>query len=373
MSKMIHAQTLIQKFEAFAPRHLAFEGDRIGCQIGTLNKKVKKVMITLDVLENVVDEAIEKGVDLIISHHAVIYRPMKKMLSDEGQGKIISKCVKHDIAVYVAHTNFDIAKGGMSDLLSSTFGLESTDVLQITYREPLKKLAVYVPDSHAENVRNALSSAGAGAIGDYSSCSYSSTGEGVFRPGEGTAPFIGKENQLERVHETKIETIVPEQIINKVVNKMLKAHPYEEPAYDIYPIENSGSAYGIGRIGKLPAPLTLKTLAEKAKQLLNLDGVRVTGSLDKELKTAAISGGDGTSLVPFSKYKGADVLITGDIDYHTAHDALLHDLCLIDIGHHAEKIMMPAVHSMLEEYITAEGYHTEVIKAQVNTNPFKFM
>ena len=373
MKELIHGQTLIQVLEEWAPKHLAFDGDRIGCQIGTLNKKVKKVMITLDVLENVVDEAIEKNVDLIISHHAVIYQPLKKVLSDEGQGKIVSKCVKHDIAVYVAHTNFDIAKGGMSDLLAEVFKLSHTEVLQTTYLEPLKKLAVYVPETHAEDLRQSLGSAGAGAIGHYSHCTFSASGEGRFLPGEGTKPYIGRKDQLESVPEVKVETIVPEHLLRKVISRMKKAHPYEEPAYDIYPVENDGEAYGIGRIGKLPASSTLEALGYEAKRMLDLDGVRITGERGKQVKTVAVSGGDGSSLVPLAKYRGADVLITGDIDYHTAHEAVLHDLCLIDVGHHAEKIMMPAVRHKLERYLKTAGYQTEVICSQSNTNPFDFL
>ncbi|MBM7645782.1 dinuclear metal center YbgI/SA1388 family protein [Scopulibacillus daqui] len=374
MGQYIHGQTLIQAFENWAPKKLAFENDKIGLQIGTLNKKVKKVMVTLDVLENVADEAIEKNVDLIFAHHAVIFRPLKDIRADSGQGKIISKLIQNDIAVYVAHTNLDVAEGGINDMLAQKLGLTNSQILKPTYTEPLYKLSVFVPESHAAQVREALGSAGAGAIGNYSHCTFNIQGTGTFLPEEGTNPYIGEKGKLEQVSEVRVETIVPESLLNRTVNKMISSHPYEEVAYDVYPLDNQGKTFGLGRIGELPEAVTLKELAENVKERLDLDGVRVTGDLDSKVKKIAVSGGDGNSLIPFAKYKGADVIITGDVYYHTAHDALLHQLNVIDAGHHIEKVVKEGAKQYFEEVIQSSGcYDTTVIASSANTNPFIFI
>lgn len=365
---------MIQAFENWAPKKLAFENDKIGLQIGTLNKKVKKVMVTLDVLENVADEAIEKNVDLIFAHHAVIFRPLKDIRADSGQGKIISKLIQNDIAVYVAHTNLDVAEGGINDMLAQKLGLTNSQILKPTYTEPLYKLSVFVPESHAAQVREALGSAGAGAIGNYSHCTFNIQGTGTFLPEEGTNPYIGEKGKLEQVSEVRVETIVPESLLNRTVNKMISSHPYEEVAYDVYPLDNQGKTFGLGRIGELPEAVTLKELAENVKERLDLDGVRVTGDLDSKVKKIAVSGGDGNSLIPFAKYKGADVIITGDVYYHTAHDALLHQLNVIDAGHHIEKVVKEGAKQYFEEVIQSSGcYDTTVIASSANTNPFIFI
>lgn len=371
--KPLNGQTLIQAFEHHAPKALAVENDRIGLQVGTLNKTIKRVMITLDVLENVVDEAIEKEVDLIIAHHPVIYRPLKTMRTDQGQSKIVAKCIRHDIAVYVAHTNLDIADPGVNDWLAAPLQLKNTRVLSPTQSDTLLKLAVYVPETHADELREALNEAGAGHIGNYSHCTFNSEGIGTFLPESGTAPFIGAEGRLEQVRELKIETVVPKERWNRVLKAMLKAHPYEEVAYDCYELKNEGKTYGLGRIGELETALRLEDLAHTLKEVYSLGGCRVVGDLNRMIKKVAILGGDGNSLVHEAAFKGADVFITGDIYYHTAHDAMLESLSIIDIGHHAEKVMKQGVKGLLDPFLKEGGYEAEIIISEANTHPFQFV
>lgn len=245
MGKLVNGQEIIRLFEQFSPKALAVEGDKIGLQIGTLNKKIKNVMVTLDVLEETVDEAIAKNVDLIIAHHPPVFRPLKNIVTDQPGGRLIEKCIKHDIAVYAAHTNLDVADGGVNDMLADALGLEETKVLVPTYAESLKKLAVYVPKEYEEKVRKALGDAGAGHIGAYSHCAFSSEGIGSFRPLEDANPFIGQAGELERVQEVRIETVYPSGIEKTVLAAMKKAHPYEEVAFDIYPVEQSPLQKGL--------------------------------------------------------------------------------------------------------------------------------
>lgn len=372
MVKKANGHEIIQLFEQFSPKGLAMEGDKVGLQIGRLNKKIDRVMIALDVLEEVIDEAIEKKVQLIIAHHPPIFRPLKNVITDTVQGRMIEKLLKHDISVYAAHTNLDVAKGGVNDLLADALGLEKTEVLVPTYETKLKKIVVFVPASHANEMRQVLGNAGAGAIGKYSSCTFSTDGTGRFLPGENALPYIGRNGQLEAVDEVRIETIVPETLLNKAITAMLKAHPYEEVAYDVYPVENKGEILGLGRIGTVQA-MTLGEFAEIVKMALEVDKVRVVGDLTAIVKKVAVLGGDGNKYFTHAKFKGADVYITGDIYYHTAHDAMMDGLNMIDPGHNVEKIMKKGLTAILKKLCQESSYEVEVFPSIVNTDPFQFV
>ena len=363
---------IIQLFEQFSPKGLAMEGDKIGLQIGRLNKKINRIMIALDVLENVIDEAIEKNVQLIIAHHPPIFRPLKNIITDTVQGRMIEKLLKHDITVYAAHTNLDVAKGGVNDLLAAALGLENTEVLVPTFDTKLKKIVVFVPVSHAEQLRKVLGNVGAGFIGNYSHCSFSANGTGRFMPGDNTNPYIGHPGQLEAVDEVRIETIVPETMLKRAITAMLKAHPYEEVAYDVYPLENKGETLGLGRIGTVNE-MTLGEFAEKVKSSLDVDKVRVVGNLGDKVKKVAVLGGDGNKYFTHAKFRGADVYVTGDIYYHTAHDALMQGLNMIDPGHNVEKVMKKGLSEILQKMCKESGFEVEIFPSEENTNPFQFI
>lgn len=367
------AQRIIQYIEEFAPKQFAMEGDRIGLQIGTPQKKINKVMVALDILEEVVDEAIAEGVSFILAHHAVIFHPIKQIRTDLPAGRIIEKLIKNDIAVYIAHTNLDTAPGGINDWLSEALGLQDIEILQEGYQQKLKKLVVFVPLSHVEEVREAISQAGAGWIGNYSHCTFSVKGTGTFLPLEGAQPFLGKKGQLEQAEEVRLETIMPEEIQGRIVKAMVKAHPYEEVAYDIYPVDQKGKTYGIGRIGKLSNPLSLQDFTWNVKNAFGLSGVRVVGDLDRQVQKIAVVGGDGNRYVQPAIMRGADVLVTGDVYYHTAQDAMQAGLCLIDPGHNVEKVMKEGMKAVLEQRIKSDGLETQVIVSQIHTDPFTFL
>jgi len=373
MSKVPNGYEVIQLFEQFAPKHLAMEGDRIGLQIGTLNKPIHSIMVALDVLEEVVDEAIAKKVDLIIAHHPPIYHPLKAIRTDQSQGRIIEKCIKNDIAVYAAHTNLDIADGGVNDWLAEVLGLQNVEILVPTYEETLKKLVVFVPITHADAVREALGNAGAGYIGNYSHCTFNSEGIGTFLPLEGTNPFIGEKGKLEKVKEIRVETVFPASIEKRVVSEMLKVHPYEEVAYDIYPLNNKGQAYGLGRVGYLPEEMTLLQFAEHVKQAFDVERVRVVGNGNDLVKKVAVVGGDGNKYISHAKFRGADVYVTGDLYYHVAHDAMMMGLNVVDPGHNVEKVMKKGVANYLSNTFTKHKYNTKVFISEINTDPFIFV
>jgi dinuclear metal center YbgI/SA1388 family protein len=364
-------QTVIQLFEQLAPKHLAMPDDKIGLQLGTLQKDIRKVLVTLDVTDAVVEEAIQEQVDLIIAHHAIIFRPLPHLQTDNPAGQLYERLIKHDIAVYIAHTNLDVATGGINDMMAEALGLTGLSHLEAVHTDKLKKLVVYVPQTHHQQVLDALFVAGAGAIGHYSSCSFSSPGTGTFLPQEGTQPFIGELGKLERVQEVRVETIVPESLQRKAVQAMLKAHPYEEVAYDVYPLEQAGQVHGLGRVGKLPGAVSLRELAELAKLALDVPAVRVVGDLSRPVRKVAVLGGSGGRYVRHALFAGADVLVTGDIDYHTAHDAYAAGIALLDVGHNVEKIMKRGVVAYLAAQLAKS--ETQVIASKTDTEPFQFL
>ncbi|WP_322972500.1 Nif3-like dinuclear metal center hexameric protein [Pseudalkalibacillus salsuginis] len=371
--KHAHAQEIIQRMEQLAPKWLAMEGDPIGLQVGSLKKRVKKVMVTLDVIEPVIDEAIREEVDLIISHHPLIYMPLRKINPDTSHGRTIQKLLKHDITLYAAHTNLDVAEGGVNDLLAHIIGIGDTEVLVETAEDQLKKLIVFVPGTHAEAVRDALGNAGSGFIGNYSHCTFNTPGTGTFIPHEGTNPHIGEQGKIEFVDEIKVETIYPASIEKEVIAALRESHPYEEVAYDLLTLENPGKPLGVGRIGKLQGEMTVGDLAEQLKKTFKLGGVRVVGDLQKPVKKIAVSGGEGNDFIRKAKLKGADVFITGDIKYHYAHDAWMEGMAIIDPGHNIEKVMIDGVADILEGWLDEKNLETKVYRCKEKTDPFQFI
>lgn len=371
MSKEITSSYVFEIMEEWAPKHLAYDWDNIGLQIGSFHKPIRKIMVTLDVLESVVDEAVEKEVDLIIAHHPLLFKPLKQVNTDSAQGRTICKLLQNNITVYASHTNLDAAQGGVNDMLFDLLDIPSREPLIKTYEEKNYKIAVYVPSTHADSVRDALGEAGAGYVGKYSHCAFQTEGQGTFRPLEGTNPFIGSQDKLEAVEEVRIETIVPETKQYEVIQAIVQAHPYEEVAYDIYPLQNSGQIYGIGRVGNLNKEITLQELCAQVKTVFDVPHVRVTGDLDKMINKIAILGGSGEKYIGQAKQMGADAYITGDMTFHPAQDAHEMGLSIIDAGHYIEKVMKSVTKQYLDNEL--QGCNIDVIVSEMTTDPFLFM
>ncbi|MBT2582325.1 Nif3-like dinuclear metal center hexameric protein [Planococcus sp. ISL-109] len=367
--KIPNGQQIIEEFEKWSPKYLAMEGDPIGLHVGTLNKKIERVLVTLDVNEAVVDEAIEKGAGLIIAHHPPIFRPLKNLQTDFPQGKLMEKLIKNDIAVYAAHTNLDVAQGGVNDLLADALELTDTDVLVTTYEAELVKIAVFVPESHEEQVRKAFGDAGAGAIGDYDHCSYTLSGTGRFRPSDSADPFIGQAGKMEMTAESKIEVVVRKAHKDRVIRAMVTAHPYEEPAFDVFTLENKELPMGLGRIGRLKQEMSLQAFADHVKQSLDVPFVRVVGNADTLIKKVAVLGGDGNKYIQQAKRAGADAYVTGDLYFHVAQDAEAIGLSVVDPGHHVEKVMVQGVVKHMAQ--NGQNWQCEFLPSEVNTEPFR--
>lgn len=360
--------------EIYAPAHLAMEKDPVGLQIGTLDKSFKKVLVSLDVTEEVVDEAVTLGADLIFCHHAPLYRPIATIHTDTPQGRMIEKLIKNDISVYVAHTNLDIVQGGVNDSLAKAIGLQNLSILQTTQIQKIKKLAVFVPSTHHQQVLDAISSAGAGWIGNYSHCSFNVEGYGTFMPRDGANPYIGTLEKLEKVSEIRIETIFPESMQKQVIEAMLAVHPYEEVAYDIFPLDNEGSTYGIGRVGTYAAPKLLEDFIVDLKTALSLTTVQIAGARREFVFKVAVCGGSGGRLIQQAISVGADIYVTGDITYHDAQYAADNGIMIVNAGHYQTEslIVLQAVKD-LQALNEKFQQSIEFIPSKVVTDPFEYM
>lgn len=367
----IKCQVVMEAMDALAPRQLAEEWDNVGLLVGSPCDKLHNIVVALDVTPEVVDFALEREADMIIAHHPLIFKAIRNLRTDLPLGKLLQRLIKADIAVYAAHTNLDIADGGVNDVLAAALGLEHCEVLSVTNSEKLVKLVVFVPESHGEAVRLALTKAGAGHIGNYSHCSFQTTGLGTFLPLQGTAPFIGKAGQLETVAEVRLETIMPEKISRKVIKAMLKAHPYEEPAYDLYSVENTGKSFGLGRIGKLTRAVPLTEFSAKVKEVLKVKALNVVGSPDKLIRKVAVCGGSGASLLSKAVFAGADALVTGDVRYHDGQEALAFQIALIDGGHFAtERLVVPCITQYLKKCAQENNWAVEIFEDTGSKNIF---
>ena len=368
---MVTCRDVIEIIEQFAPRDLAADWDNIGLQVGDPTREIKSILVTLDVTEDVLNEAISLGTGMIVSHHPLIFKPLKNIRSDNGIGKLIAKALQADILIYAAHTNADSCTKGVNYCLAKRIGLEDIKVLQQGDTK-LYKFVVFVPIGHEAVVRDAMGEAGAGWLGAYSHCSFMTEGTGSFKPLAGANPYIGKQGQLEEVSEYRIESIVPETKLRGLVNKVLEVHPYEEVAYDIYPLENLNSHQGMGRIGKLPKPLTLGDLAKKIKDDLGCPWVLVSGPCEDYVQTVAVCGGSGADLMYLAKARRAEVLVTADVKYHQALAAKELGLSIIDAGHNAtERVLIPELADYLRIELNKAGKTVAVYESQINTNPWE--
>ncbi|HOV26737.1 MAG TPA: Nif3-like dinuclear metal center hexameric protein [Pseudobacteroides sp.] len=363
----IICKDIMNYLEEIAPPHLCEDWDNIGLMIGSKNKKVDKILICLDITKQVVKEAIEQKADMIISHHPFLFKGIKRINPEDPKGELIYNLIREDICVYSAHTNLDFAESGLNYTLAKTLGLKDIKNLRIHKKEKLYKIVVFVPCEYGDKVTNAMTAAGAGWIGNYSDCSFTLEGTGAFRPLEGSNPFIGDTNKLEKVSEYRVETIVREELLGKVVESMLKAHPYEEPAYDIYALVQGGKEYGYGKTGELDKALSLDEFTALVKSSLNLQSLRIIGDRSDRIKKVGVFCGsfDGNVIPSLNKL---DILVTGDIKYHTALDIAELGLCVIDAGHFGtERIIVNELNRLLKDKFS----NLTIVPSKVEKDPIK--
>lgn len=363
---------IVNRIEQFAPKYLAEEWDPIGLAFGSMDKKIKRVMVALDLDSDTLAEAKEKNIDFIFTHHPPIFSSLKTLNEEDGRRKEYVELIRSDIALYAAHTNLDAAEGGINDWLADAIGLTGErEIVEVTHEESYKKIAVYVPQNDSEKVREALHQAGAGEVGDYKDVSYTLKGHGRFTPQKGSNPAKGKIGKQEMIEEERIEMMFPESLTKHVIHSVYKSHPYEEPVFDVCTLETKGKTFGYGRLGEIET--TTEILAEKLKEIFGLKGVRYASkNPQKPKKRVAVFGGAGESYYRSALAKGAEIFVTGDVTYHDAQDMLRDGIDVIDPGHYIESIVVPKMTELFEKWNKKEKWNIEIIASTAQKDVFTF-
>lgn len=365
---------IINLMEEAAPSRLAESWDNAGLQSGSRDWPVNKIWVALDPLPEVVSAACSHNVDLLITHHPLLFKPVHCIDFNSSIGSIIEKSAVARLAIYSAHTNLDKVSGGLNDMLANRLELDETKVLVPTSDSESCKLVFYVPADHEHKVLTALFQTPAGIIGQYSCCSFRNSGKGSFLPGNRTSPFIGHPGEVTHVDETRIETVVRKKDISSVISHVRAHHPYQTMAFDIYPLINAEKKNGFGRIGKLKERMTLIQFARTVKQRLSLSSVKITGNEDMALNSAAICSGSGASLLDAFFASNAEVFISGDFRYHDARAAEEKGRALIDIGHFpSEQIMITEITDYLRRQILNNSWNIQVEACLLEKNPFNMI
>jgi dinuclear metal center YbgI/SA1388 family protein len=359
---------IISEIESLAPPSLQESYDNSGLQTGHPSMAVKGIIITLDVTEAVIEEAIAQNCNLIVAHHPLTLTGFKRLTGQSASERILISAVKNDLAIYAAHTNLDSVKGGVSSVLADRIGLVNQRILD-PRSHLLIKLVTFVPHQQAQQLREALFNAGAGQIGDYDQCSYNLNGEGTFRPGENTRPFAGQKGVIHTEPEVRIETVMPDYLQNKVIQALKAAHPYEEPVYDLFALNNQWDRVGFGVIGDLPHPMEAEKFLHQLKDQTKTGCVRYTTTTKKEVSRIAVCGGSGSFLLKQAIRSEADVFVTGDFKYHQFFDGE-NEIIIADIGHYESEQFTKELFFKL---LTKKFPNFAVRLSNVNSNPIKYL
>lgn len=359
---------IVSAIEQIAPLQFQESYDNAGLLVGDFDDQVSGVLLCVDVTEAVIDEALSKKLDLIIAHHPLIFSGLKKINSSSFTGRCVLKAIRNRIAIYAAHTNIDSAFNGVSSALAKALGLVNLNFLKpssLTYT----KLVTFVSADYADKVRSALFEAGAGHIGNYDCCSYNIAGQGTFRGLEGANPFVGKKGQIHVEPEVRIEVILPSYNINSAIAALKVAHPYEEPAYDLYRLENTFAQAGLGVVGELPSEMDEQVFLQHLKKKTGAKVVRHTSLTGNPVKKIAVCGGSGSEFIGNAISARADVFVTADVKYHQFFEAD-SKLLLADIGHYeSEQFVTTIFYDLLNEKFPKFAIHF----SDINTNPINYL
>ncbi len=363
---------VIAILEELAPPQYAEDWDNVGLLVGSRQAETGAVLVALDCTREVLDEAVEAGAALVVCHHPPIFRPLKRLLADDPVGLLLHRAVAAGVSVYAAHTNLDASEVGVNTVLAEILGLTDLSALQRAPERRRNKLVTFLPPDHVAAVSAALFSAGAGRIGDYAGCSFRLEGAGTFTPGPDSHPAYGEKGGPNEVREVRLEVVVEEKDLARTLEALLLSHPYEEPAYDVYPLRDFSPA-GLGRVGNLPRPLSLADLALRCSRELANPAVRVAGDPALGITRVAVCGGSGGKLARAAVRAGAQALVTGDVGYHDALEAAGLGLAVIDAGHyHTERPAMQRLARLLEEGMERAGLEAPVRLSEIRTDPWSW-
>lgn len=355
---------VVSYMEELAPSSLALPGDNVGLQLGNPEMLLSKILVAMDPDEAAMNEASSRGAGMLVCHHPLFYREVSSLVENSSLGALVAGAVRKGLSIFCAHTNYDIVPGGVTYQLTEKLGLpvEGAKILEVTKNDQLHKLVVFIPVGHEDSILNALASAGAGHIGGYSHCTFQIRGTGTFMPGTEAQPFIGSSGKLEKVEEIRLETILPESLRKAVTGALLKSHPYEEVAYDLYPLALPGKELGLGLLLELEEPVGINELLRRCRESLKAKDLRWWSPGQQAFRTIALCGGSGGSLIGQAARLGADIFISGDFRYHDLKQAQSLELALIDAGHHnTERPGLLHIQKHLEERLKEDGYETEVL------------
>lgn len=370
---MVKAAEVIQLMGEIAPTSLAEDWDNVGLQVGDNSQEVENVLIALDFNSDVLKEALNKDCQLIITHHPFLFKGIKSINTQNESGRLIFKLIQNNIALFSAHTNLDIVKGGLNDYLMKKLNIKNSSILKVTEKEIYYKMVVFIPKDHLEKVKRALYKKGAGNYKNYSHSGFYLPGKGNFKPLKDSEPYLGKKNKLNEVEEYRFETIVAAENLNKVIRELLQVHPYEEPAWDLYKIKNLKKEKGIGRIGNLKKAIDLDKFLDEIKKIYNLELLKVVKAKNK-IKKIALCSGSGADFINDAYYKGADLYLTGDIKYHEAQKAEELGLTLVDIGHYgSEKFVRDLLVEKLNQKAAQKlKRKLNFLKSELKTRPWDY-
>lgn len=367
MNNKITIGEIAQYLESVAPLALQESYDNSGLQTGNPSDIVKSVLVALDVTEEVIDEAIGNGAELIIAHHPVIFGGLKSLTGNNSIERVILKAIRNNIALYAAHTNLDSIEGGVNSMIARKLGLTNQKILNPSI-SVLRKLVTFVPTAQLNQVRNAIFDAGAGHIGNYDKCSFNIEGSGTFRGNKDTSPFAGEKGTFHTETEIRLETIFPSWLEKKIINALLTAHPYEEVAYDIYPLENRFEKAGAGITGSLLKPLDEKDFLNMLKNVFSIPFVRHSKLLHKKIEKVAVCGGAGSFLLKDAIAAKADIFVTGEIKYHQFFDAE-NKIIIADVGHYESEQFTT---ELFVELLTKKFSTFAVHLSKVKSNPVNY-
>jgi dinuclear metal center YbgI/SA1388 family protein len=361
-------KTICEALEKLAPLSLQEDYDNSGLLIGDKNKPINKALICLDVTEEVIEEAILEGMEMIIAHHPLIFNSLKRITGSNSVERMVQKAIENRIAIYAIHTNLDNVFEGVNQIFAQQLKLQNLKILQ-PKSELLKKLIVYVPVNHTEKLRDALFAVGAGNIGNYDSCSFQAKGEGSFKALSGSHPYVGSQDKLHIEKEDKLEMIFPNYLNNLILKTLYENHPYEEPAFDLIKLENKWGNSGAGMIGQLENPMDEIDFLNFVKERTGTKCIRHSPVRTKKVQKIALCGGSGSFLIKAAKTEGADVFISGDIKYHEFFEAE-NQILIADIGHYESEQFTK---QLLVDYLNKKFPNFAVRISERNTNVVNYL
>jgi dinuclear metal center YbgI/SA1388 family protein len=358
---------LISELEKFAPLHYQESYDNSGLLVGNFELSVNAALLTLDVTEAVVDEAIEKGCNLIIAHHPIIFSGLKKLNGKNYVERTVIKAIKNDVAIYAAHTNLDNVFGGVNFKIAEKLKLKNVSTLS-SKKQTLNKLTFFVPVNATGRVLNVIHASGAGKIGNYSECSFAVNGKGRFRPEASANPTTGKISERSEEDEDRVEVIFPNYLSRSILEAMKSVHPYEEVAYYLQTLENINQHVGGGAVGTLGSPMAINDFLNHIKKNLAATVIRHTGLVKQEISKVAVCGGSGSFMLRDAIASGADIFITADFKYHEFFDAE-EKIIIADIGHFESEQFTK---ELFKDIICQKFPNFATYLSEVNTNPVQY-